>query len=100
VRHFQALGPEALRALHVRPLAPGRWQRGYNRYVPDKGITPPDEISLLGVPVWPGSSAIKYITFRQQRLQDPAFDPLDAWGGGRMTFNSSVLGELIHLLKL
>jgi hypothetical protein len=103
---FRAVEASELLALHVLParLNTSNLRRGWYRYLPDDEIPAHDEISLVRLPQWFPSiahqvSVLGFVTFSPRRLDDPTFDPLEAWGLGRIILNQPALREMITLLK-
>ena len=106
MRYFSLVDREGLIELHYRVGRVDDAVGAYYRYKPNEGIQDPQTISIILLPRWSRRygtnqvSSLWFLTFPQQRLDDPAFDLIDnADGLGTMRFNSSALEELIILLK-
>jgi hypothetical protein len=106
MRYFSLVDREGLMELHYRTTRVDDAVGGYYRYRPDEGIQPSDMVSVVCMPQWSRRyganqvSSLWFLTFPQQRLDDPSFDLImSADGLGTMRFNRDALEELIILLK-
>jgi hypothetical protein len=108
VRHFIPLGREELANLGVPPRVSTTFlSRGttYYRYIPATLAQTHEDVQLISLSQWTSphrrsaAVALKFMSFKHERLADPGFDPLDARGIGLMRFDASALHQFIALLK-
>jgi hypothetical protein len=103
---FRRIERHKLTQLHVKPTNV-KAEAAWYQYLSDEGIQAADEITLVHPPRWLAHSRygreqhswLEFAAFRRDRLDDPAFDPLDTWGLGRIVVNRPGLRELVTLLK-
>jgi hypothetical protein len=102
---FRPMTIQDFAALHYpQPLMAADLGYCYRYFSPEIGKQD-EQISFLCLPHWSAQgrvsqlSTLTFTTFDRQRLEDPFFNPVDANGLGKMSFNLQSLEEFIVLLK-
>lgn len=102
---FVSLSKDDLHRFHFKPY----WQKrviGYcYRYQPSEEVLHSEKVTLLVLPYWSAEhgrnqqAALRLISFREEQLSDPTFDPLNQFGVESITLDPVAFNAFINLLE-
>jgi hypothetical protein len=105
VQSFISLSTTELHRFHFKPY----WQKrviGYcYRYQPSEEVLHSEKVTLLMLPYWSAEhgrnqqAVLKLLSFREEQLSNPTFDPLNQFGVESITLDPVAFNAFINLLE-